>query len=314
MEYRKISNTDMEVTTITLGTWVFGGDCWGKVDDEQSIRVIEKAVDSGINIIDTAPIYGTGRSESVIGKALKKIRNKVYIATKCGLKPEGRSIQVDQSAKFIRQDLEGSLKRLGIETIDLYQIHFPDEKIPLEETLSEMMKFVEEGKVRYIGVSNFEKDLLEKAVKIAPVVSNQMHYSLLHRDIEDEVIPFCREKGISILAYGSLGGGILTGKYKEPPKVSKGDVKSFYYDYYREPTWSKACELVSTLKEIAEERGVPTSQVAVNWALSRNEVTTALVGCRTEEQLAGNVSAMDWELTEEELNRIQTKYDQVFTE
>ncbi|MBU0571605.1 MAG: aldo/keto reductase [Candidatus Omnitrophica bacterium] len=312
MKYRRLGHTDLEISVVALGTWVFGGDCWGEVDDEISVSVVHKAIDSGINMIDTAPIYGSGRSESVIGRAIKGKRQNVVIATKCGLKGAGASIKVDLSAGFIRKDIEASLKRLDVETIDLYQCHWPDEKTPFEETFGELQKLIKEGKIRYIGVSNFDKDLLTKALGIAPVVSDQMQYSLFDRSIEKDLMPACSEKNVSVLAYGPLGGGILSGKYKKPPQIPKTSVKSFFYKFYREPFWSKGKELVAVLEEIAAARGKAVSECAINWVLSHSEVASCIVGCRTPEQVRMNAPDADWELSPEELGRIQEKYENIF--
>jgi len=302
MKYRKIGNTDLEVSAIALGSWVFGGEGWGKeADDDESVRVIGRALDMNINFIDTAPIYGDGRAETVIGKAIQGKRKDVIIATKCGLEKKGRSIKCNLTAKFIREEIENSLRRLNVETIDLYQCHWPDKDTPFEETFGELNKIKEEGKIRYIGVSNFEKELLEEAVSIAPVVSDQVRYSVFDRGIEKELIPFCGRKEISILSYGSLGGGILTGKYKEPPVFEKSDVRSFFYRYYKEPFWSNGRAAISNLENIASERNVPTAQIAINWVLSRKEVAGCIIGCRTEQQLMSNIGAVNWELTPEEL-------------
>ena len=305
MEYRKLGKSDLEVSAIALGTWVFGGDCWGEVDDSRSVRVVEDAIEKGINFIDTAPIYGNGRSEEVIGKAIRNKRGRVIIATKCGLEQKGHSIRPNLRADFIREEIENSLRRLGVETIDLYQCHWPDPNTSLKETFGEMKKLVKEGKIRYIGVSNFDRKVIERAISIAPVVSNQMQYSLFNREIEKELVPFCKEKNVSILSYGPLGGGILTGKYKAPPTFPKGDVRVFFYQYYQEPFWSKAGSLVSILEDIAEKHKVPTSHAAINWVLSRQEIASCIVGCRTPEQLEQNVKAVDWRLNEEELAKIR---------
>ena len=313
MKYRKLENTDLEISTVSLGTWVFGGDCWGEVDDPQSVRVVHEALDRGINMIDTAPIYGSGRSESVIGRAIKGKRSDVIIATKCGLKGEGHSIKVDLSAGFIREEIENSLRRLGVEMIDLYQCHWPDKDIPFEETFGELQKLIEEGKVRYIGVSNFDKELLIKSLGIAPIVSNQIQYSLFDRSIEKDLMPICGEKNVSVLAYGALGGGILSGKYKKPPQMPKGDVKSFFYKFYREPFWSKGKELVGVLEEIAATHGVAVSECAISWVLSHTEVASCIVGCRTPEQARMNTPEKDWELSPEELEQIRVKYDEIFS-
>ncbi|MFH1395667.1 MAG: aldo/keto reductase [Candidatus Omnitrophota bacterium] len=306
MEYRKIGNSDMEVSSISLGSWVFGGDVWGKVDDSVSIRVIEEAIERGINLIDTAPIYGYGRAEEVIGRALQKKSKRVMIATKCGLEGKGVSVRPNLSAKFVRQEIENSLRRLNVESIDLYQCHWPDPNTPLSETFGEFKKLIQEGKIKFIGVCNFSRNLLEDAVSIAPVISNQVQYSLLDREIEKELVSYCAENKISILVYGSLGGGILTGKYKAPPSFSKGDVKSFFYKYYKEPFWSKAQKLVRTLENIAEKYKVPVSQTAVNWVLSHKIVASCIVGCRTPGQFEQNINAVDWRLNEEELAGIES--------
>ena len=313
MKYRKLGNSDLKVSTVTLGTWVFGGDCWGAANDDESIRVVREAVDRGINFIDTAPIYGGGRSEEVIGKALRGTSSDVMIATKCGLEQKGHSIRPNLRASFIREEIENSLRRLGVDRIDLYQCHWPDPNTSIKETFGELNKLLGEGKVRYIGVSNFQKDAIEKAAKIVPIVSNQMQYSLFDRTIEKELLPFCKDADISILTYGSLGGGILSGKYKDPPEVSRGDVKDFFYKFYAEPFWSKGKDLVSVLEEIAGKRNVSTSQVAINWVLARREVASCIVGCRTTAQLGSNVEAMNWELSEEELTNIEGGYSRIFS-
>jgi aryl-alcohol dehydrogenase-like predicted oxidoreductase len=312
MRYAKLGKTDLEVSVICLGTWVFGGHCWGDVDDKVSERVVAESIDKGINFIDTAPIYGNGRSEEVIGRAIKGKRDGLVIATKCGLKIKGRGLTVDLSAEFIRKETENSLKRLGIETIDLYQCHWPSDTTPYKETFGELNKMLKEGKIKHIGISNFDKKQTKKAMEYAPIATNQVQYSLLDRRIEIDLEPFCEEEGISILPYGALGGGILTGKYKEPPKIAEDDVKDFFYKFYKEPEWSKAKALVAVLEDIAARRAVPVSQVAVNWVLSHASVQSCIAGCRTPEQADLNVGAAGWKLSEEELGLIQCEYKKVF--
>ncbi|MFH1797899.1 MAG: aldo/keto reductase [Candidatus Omnitrophota bacterium] len=293
MKYRKIGNSDLEVSFVSLGSWVFGGAEWGEACDAESTRVVEEAIDRGINLIDTAPVYGAGRSEEVIGRALQKSRcraGKIVIATKCGLEQKGRSIRPNLSAGFIREEVENSLKRLNVEAIDLYQCHWPDKTTPLEETFGEMKRLLEQGKIKHIGVCNFDQKLLKEAVSIAPVVSDQVQYSLLERDIEKDLMPFCKENGVSILSYGSLGGGVLTGKYKSAPVFSKGDVRSFFYKYYKEPFWSKSRDVVSELESLARKHGQPISRAAIDWVLTKPEVASCIVGCRTTCQLRENIS------------------------
>ena len=312
MKYQRFGNTDMEVSAICLGTWVFGGDCWGEVDDAESVSVVTEAVEKGVNFIDTAPIYGSGRSEKIVGEGIKGKRDSLFIATKCGIKMKGKSIQIDLSASSIREEAEDSLKRLGIDVIDLYQCHWPDEKTPFEETFTELNKLADEGKIRHIGVSNFSKDQTQEAMKYSQIVSNQVQYSLLDRRIEESLVPFCKDKNISILPYGALGGGILTGKYTEPPEIKKGDVKDFFYQYYKEPYWSKAKKFVSVLGKIAASHKVPTSHVAINWILNCSEVQSCIAGCRTPRQLEGNIGASTWSLSEEEVSLIEDEYKRIF--
>jgi len=306
VKYRKLGDTDLEVSSICLGSWVFGGDVWGEIDDDESERVVCEALDRGINFIDTAPIYGSGRSECIISNALKQSLNKAIIATKCGLEQKGKTIRVNLSKEFIREDIEYSLKRLGVDTIDLYQCHWPDKDTPLEETFTELNKLVDEGKIRYIGVSNFDDNLLESSIKLAPVVSNQVQYSIFERNIEQKLISVCREHNVKILSYGSLGGGILTGKYSKPPVLPKNDVRSFFYKFYSEDFLKKSKDVISQLESLAGERGVPVAQVAINWILSHEEVASCIVGCRTSSQLRANIGAADWELTQEEVAEIES--------
>ncbi len=304
MKYRKLGRTELEVSPVALGSWVFGGEGWGDVDDAESEKVIKEAIDKGINFIDTAPIYGDGRAEKVIGKALGGRRDEIIIATKCGLEKKEKGIGANLSAKFIREEVERSLYRLNVDMIDLYQCHWPDPSTSLEETFDELKKIVSEGKVRYIGISNFSRDLLEKTAGMAPIQSDQVEYSIFSRGIEEDLVPFCGENDVSILSYGSLGGGILSGKYKEPPRFPKGDARSFFYKYYNEQFWEKARKAVTALEEISAKRAVPTSSVAINWVLRKKEVASCIVGCRTLKQLDDNIKAMDWELTDEEVSTV----------
>jgi aryl-alcohol dehydrogenase-like predicted oxidoreductase len=314
MRYRKLGNSRLEVSVVGLGTWVLGGDHWGKTDDNQSIATIRKAIDVGINLIDTAPAYGEGHAEEITGRAIKGLREKVVIATKCGVHRVGKEFKFILKPEEIRKELEHSLRRLDIETIDLYQCHWPDPDTPIEDTMAEMLKMKDEGKIRYIGVSNFEVPLLRKAIAAAPVVSLQPHYSLLERKIEKEILPFCREKEVGILAYGSLGSGILTGKYRQPPQFKKGDARSFFYPFYKEPYWSRTQELLAEMRKVADRRGKPNAQVAINWVNQQEGVTSALVGARTPDQSLTNAGAGEWELSKGEVDSITLACDRIFAD
>jgi aryl-alcohol dehydrogenase-like predicted oxidoreductase len=304
MEHRRLGKSELNVSIIGLGTWAIGGLFWGQTDDSAAIAAIQKAIDKGINLIDSSPIYGNGHSEELVGKAVKGRRHQVIIATKCGVRQKEAELTNDLTPKSIRKELETSLKRLGTDVIDLYQCHFPDPNTPIEETMAEMSKMKTEGKIRAIGVSNFDVALLKKATKAAQIASIQMQYSLLSREIEKELVPFCLEQGIGILAYGSMGGGILTGKYKQKPQFEPGDARSFFYHYYEEPLWSQVQALLKELERIAARRSRPVAQLAINWVRQQPGLTSALVGARSPQQAEANAAAGDWQLSSEELSSI----------
>jgi aryl-alcohol dehydrogenase-like predicted oxidoreductase len=313
MRYRMLGASTLSVSVVSLGTWVFGGDNWGKVDDDESIASIQKAIELGINLIDTAPVYGDGHAEEILGKAIKGNRDKVFIATKCGLQKRERTFIHDLRPSQIRKELEQSLSRLNIERIDLYQCHWPDPKTPIEATLEEMLKMQSEGKINNIGVSNFDLPLLEKALGIAPVVCIQVHYSLLERSVEEShILQVCKKKGVGVMTYGSLGGGLLTGKYKNPPTFPKKDARRFFYPFYKEQEWRRYHGFVEAIKKIAQEKRRPLVQVALNWLIQQSGVTTALVGARTIEQVEKNAQAIQWELSESDLTQIEKIYHKFF--
>lgn len=313
MHYRMLGSSTLRVSVVSLGTWVFGGDNWGKVDDNESIASIQKAIELGINLIDTAPIYGDGHAEEIVGKAIKGNRDKVFITTKCGLQKRDGTFIHDLSPAAIRKELEHSLSRLNIEHLDIYQCHWPDPQTPIEATLEEMLKMQSEGKINYIGVSNFDLPLLEKALRIAPVVSIQVHYSLLERSVEEgHLLQFCKKKGIGVMTYGSLGGGLLTGKYKNPPTFPKKDARRFFYPFYSEHQWRRYHGFVEAIRKIAQEKRTPLVQVALNWLIQQSGVTTALVGARTMEQIEKNVQAIQGELSESDLIQIEEIYHRFF--
>ena len=250
MEYIKFLNTQAEVSRICLGSWDFGGDNWMGSDENECINVVHKAVDSGINFVDTAPVYGDGRSETIIGKAIAGRREKVFLATKCGLKKEGHAVKICLKADFLKEDIENSLKRLQTDYIDLYQLHWPDPNTSLNETFPQLKKFQKEGKIKYIGVSNFKLDLLKKVCKICDIVSLQNEYSIIKRGVEDEILSFCKQENINFLAYGSLAGGVLSGKYKSAPVFSPHDARSFFYGFSKEEKFKKVKLTSSEFREL----------------------------------------------------------------
>jgi len=310
MKYKQLGNSDLKVSVVGLGTWAIGGDFFGETDDEKSVKAIQAAIDNGINLIDTAPAYGDGHSEKVVGKAIKGRRDDVVIATKVGiLRDEGKFIN-NLKPESVQQEIDDSLRRLGVDVIDLYQIHWPDPNTPLEDTLDTLSKIQDSGKFKYLGVSNFKPNLMDQVRERIDLVSLQPHYSLLRRNIEGNVLPYCRENNIGVLSYGTLAGGILTGKFKEIPDLAEGDYRDTFYDYFKEPTWGKIQKLLDVLRDIAEKRSVPVPQVAINWARQQKGITTALVGAKTADQARSNAGAGDWDLSDEELKRIKDGYQE----
>lgn len=316
MQFRKLGKTDLLCSVIGLGTWPMSGNAYGKVDDKQSIEAILESVSQGVNFIDTAPAYGQGHSEEVIGKALKELdRSKVIIATKFGNRFENGRYVRDGSAKCVREGIEASLRRLDTDYIDLWQCHWPDPSTPIGVTMEEVAKHVERGEVRYVGVSNFDGKLMDEASKYVPIVSLQPPYSLLDRGFENGIQQYCVDNNLGVLSYGSIGSGILTGKYslENRPVFPVGDSRAgFYSKLYTEEVWPKVCAMVDVLKEIAAEHGSPTVCAAINWVLAQKGVTLALVGAKTAQQAAQNASAANWSMSDQELDRIAKAYDKIF--
>ena len=312
MRYRYLGSSNLKISAVGLGTWAYGNDTFGKVEDQQSIKAIKAAVDSGINLIDTAPAYGAGHAEEVVGEAIKGIRDKVVIATKCGTHRDGPKYIRDLSPKRIRQEIEGSLKRLNIEQIDLYQIHWPDPDTPLEESVDELLKLKREGKFKYLGVCNFGVELIEEISEMTDVISLQPQYSLLKREIEAEILPYLINNNLGSLSYGTLGGGILSGKYKERPDFDdEKDNRAGFYPFFREKNWQQTQDLVDLLREIASAHNQSPAQVAINWSINRPGITTALVGAKTEKQASENAAAADFKLSEEEMLALTEKSGEV---
>jgi len=311
MRTRQLGNTDLHLTVIGLGTWAIGGPWqfgWGAQDDADSIRTILAAIDAGINWIDTAPIYGCGHSEQIVGKALRETSEKPLIATKCSLQWN------DHREKFscldresIIAECEASLKRLGVEVIDLYQMHWPQPEAQLEEGWQAMATLVQQGKVRYIGVSNFSSAQLDRIAAIHPPASLQPPYSLLRRDIEADLLPYCGERSIGIVAYSPMQKGLLTGKFSaEHMKTLAPDDHRQNDPMFHGAAFEKNLAIVEMLKPIAERHGKTVAQLAIAWVLRKDEVTAAIVGARKQKQIEETVQAGDWVLDEEDIKEIET--------
>jgi aryl-alcohol dehydrogenase-like predicted oxidoreductase len=310
-ETRQLGNSDLHLTPIGYGAWAIGGGnwefAWGAQDDDESVKTIERALDSGINWIDTAAIYGLGHSEEVVAKALKNSTHKPYVFTKCSMRwfPD-RQIYRSLKAGSLQEEIENSLSRLRVDTIDLYQIHWPNPEDEIEEGWETLARFQEEGKVRYIGVSNFNVEQMKRVQKIAPITSLQPPYSLLNRKIEDEILPFCLENHIGVINYSPMVSGLLTGK------MTAERIKNLPEDDWRkrsanfiEPKLSKNLELVELLREIGKAHNVEPGVVAIAWTLRHPAITAAIVGARRPDQVDGVLPAATFRLSEPEIAKIE---------
>ena len=297
----KIGNSGLEVSWLALGTWALGSDFYGEVELQSAIDTLHAAVDCGINLVDTAPNYGN--SEEVLGKALEGMRDKVVLATKCGLlKYPGGSYRL-LTPVSMRIQLEESLRRLKTDYIDLYQIHFPDYNSNMAAAYDLMNQFVKEGKIRAWGVCNHSVTEVLAAAD-AGAVSNQVQYSLTKRSIERDVLPVSRANGLAVMGYGTLIGGLLSGKYHGPRTIGTTDRRPMFYTEFKEENWPKSEKLIAAVREVAEARGVSMPSVAINWALSSPYVSIALVGAKSPKQAQANVEALSFSLTAEEVAKL----------
>ncbi|WP_232298792.1 aldo/keto reductase [Granulicella tundricola] len=313
MTTKVLGNSDMALTAVGFGAWAIGGADyafgWGSQEDTDSIGAIRKAVDLGVNWVDTAAIYGLGHSEEVVGQALKEIGGKKpYVFTKCSMRwNEKREIYRSLTAEGVRWECEQSLKRLGVETIDLYQIHWPDPDAEIEEGWGEMQKLKEEGKIRWAGVSNFSVAQMKRAQGIGVITSLQPPYSLINRRVGAEVLPFCLENGIGVINYSPMVSGLLTGKMtaERLSKMADDDWRKKSPNF-NEPKLSKNLSLADLLGEIGKKHGVETGVVAVAWTLNNPAITAAIVGGRNAEQVEGTSKALTFRLTGEEIAEIDS--------
>ncbi|MBC7327092.1 aldo/keto reductase [bacterium] len=305
MELRRLGDSTLNVSVIGLGTWVMGGVWWAEPDDMQSIEAIKVSLENGVNLIDTAPAYGYGRAERLVGQAIKGMRDKVVIATKCGLVwDEKGNISNNLKRDSLLREIDASLERLGVDVIDLYQVHWPDPNTPIKETFETLEEIRQSGKIRYIGVSNFSVEQMEEARKYAKIVSNQPPYSMFNRGIEKEILPYCRENNIGILAYSPMERGILTGKFHldgvEPPDDLRRNHFTLSPEAF-EPT--KRC--LSRLRQLAEEKGCTLGALAIAWVIHQDGIKSALVGARNAQQARQNIMAAEVALSKNDLERIE---------
>ena len=294
MRKRKLGLNGPELSVIGFGAWAVGGPWkwgWGPVESSQAIDAMHRALDLGVNWIDTAPVYGLGRSERLVGKAVKGRRDEVFIATKCGLRWKDQRLFNDISPKSIREEIEASLSRLDVETIDLYHIHWPNANQSESRAWQELLRLKKEGKVRWIGVSNFDAGLLEKIERLGHADSLQPPYNLVQRQAETELLPFCKSHGIGVVTYSPMLSGLLSGAF-DRAKLAADDWRC-KSPMFNEPELTRHLQLVETLRRIAGRYDCTVGQLAVAWVLRCPEVTSAIVGARSIQQVEENVIAAD---------------------
>lgn len=325
MEYRKIGNSDLELSIVTFGSWAAGGWMWGGTERKDAVEAIRASYDLGVTSIDTAPVYGQGLSEEIVGEAIKGLpRDKVQILTKYGMRWDlekgsfamksknnaGQEIEIYKYAgrESIIKECEDSLRRLGTDYIDLYQIHWPDETTPVTESMEAVQRLIKDGKVRYAGVCNYNEDQMKEAESSIDLVSNQVPYSMVNRHIEEVVIPYCLANNKSILAYSPLERGLLTGKMKPGYQFSEGDHRAAHR-YFNENSMQRVNAFLDKVKPLADEKGVTLSQLVLRWTVEKPGITIALVGARNAEQAVQNARAASVKLSADELSFISRELE-----
>lgn len=317
METRRLGNSDLRFTTLGLGTWALGGGDWkfgwGPQDEQDAIAAIHAALDAGINWIDTAPVYGGGQAETLVGRALaaRRSTSPVYVATKCGRILEGRDNVFGRLTRAsVLQECEESLRRLGIEAIDLYQIHWPDPVAEIEEAWQAMVDLVKQGKVRHLGVSNHQVEHMERLRPLHPITSLQPPYSLVARDAEKELLPYCQRHQIGVIAYSPLGKGLLTSQINAERMRQLDPTDHRHRDpRFQPPQLEINVAFVDGLQKIAQRSGRSSGELAIAWVLRRPEITAAIVGARRPAQIQQTSRASDWQLDADTLSEI----DQLLT-
>lgn len=325
MEYRYIGDSEINASVITFGAWAAGGWMWGSTDRKDAIEAIVAAYEVGVTTIDTAPIYGQGTSEEIVGEALKDIpRDKTQILTKFGMRWDlaegdfafhskmnnGEDIEIYKFAgkDSIIYECEQSLKRLGTDYIDLYQIHWPDSTTPLDETFEAVAQLIEQGKIRYAGVCNYNAQLMAEAEKTLPLVSNQIPFSMVNRAVEEETIPYCIKHNKAVLAYSPLERGLLTGKIHVGHQFQEGDHRA-KHPHFQPDFIEKTDILLERIKPLADDKGVTLAQLVLRWTVERPGITIALAGARNAHQSVQNAKAMEINLTQVELDFMNAVVD-----
>ncbi|MBQ3962366.1 MAG: aldo/keto reductase [Erysipelotrichaceae bacterium] len=305
MNYHKIEKLGIEISSIALGTWGIGAAGWGEIDDNESIETIRYMVERGVNVVDTAPVYGLGHSEEIVGKALEGIRDKVYLISKCGITRKkatgfGKDGPVRDSSKpMILKQVDESLERLKTDHLDVLLIHWPDVNTPFEETADALKTLKQQGKIRFSGICNFENDQIDEFYQYDVLDFAQYQFSLLE-DKWSRNLEKYHDLGVATMAYGALGGGILTGAYRQIPDFSADDMRLNFYPFFKPGRFKKAMEVVKVMDEIALAHHVPVGEVAINYTADHPFISTALVGVSKRKHAKMNCDALDWMMSEKE--------------
>jgi len=295
MEYRTLGQTGVDVSVVVLGAWQYGKAGWGEINDDESIATIQAALDGGINMIDTAVGYGSGYSEEIVGRAVAGRRDEVLLASKCGAQPD-----------HIRTALDDCLKRMGLDCIDLYQVHYPSPSIPIEDTIGAMAEIQQAGKIRWIGVSNFDLEQMGVAVETARIETCQPPFNVFWRQIDDDVLPFCVDNEIAVLPYSPLAQGLLAGKYTSTDEAPPADDIRFHNKLFDPPIMGQCLEVVERIREIGAKYGKTVVQTALAWTIHYPGITAPVIGARRPSQLQENLGATDFYLDHDEMEEIST--------
>ncbi|MFD1486294.1 aldo/keto reductase [Lacticaseibacillus baoqingensis] len=318
MRYKEFGNTGQKISSVAVGTWAIGGansagGSFGDVEEATSIQAIRTMLDNGVNIIDTAPIYGEGKSEKVVGKAIKGLdRSKFYIVTKFGSYISHYDGKATRNNRYdhIMTEVDQSLQRLGTDYIDFYLMHWPDVNTPIEETMAALNDLKKAGKIRFTGLCNSPKELVEEAQKYGEINALQPPYSMVNQS-QKELMLWATKQGIGTMTSGSLGAGILTGAIRKAPKFDDKDFRLTFYPFFKEPQFSKIMKLLDVLDKVAAKHNRPVAQVAINWSTQQDIVGTALLGVRNPEEAKQNCEAFSWLLDEVDISEINQSIDEL---
>jgi aryl-alcohol dehydrogenase-like predicted oxidoreductase len=326
MQIKKLPNAEIKLSPITYGAFAVGGWFWGGADVDDAINAMYCAIENGVTSIDTAPVYGMGQSEELVGKVIKGRRESVQLLTKFGMRwdstdgefafdtfdNDDRPLRVYKfnGKQSVIEECERSLKRLGTDYIDIYQMHWPESSTPIEETMEALELLKEQGKIRAAGVCNCPVELLERASSVTDLLTNQVAYSMVNRTIEKQLVPYCLDRGIGILSHTTLQKGLLTGKIRPGHQFAEGDHRPTT-PFFAENNHKAVIDLLDALEPLAKDKHISLAQLAINWTMLQPGITSVLVGARNQQQMLDNVKALDFSLTDDELAFINKELDQV---